>query len=60
MTQSTEAPHVPQLLSLCSRAREPNYWSPDDTTTEAQIALEPVLRNKRSHCNKKPVYHNEE
>ena len=26
---------VPQLLSLCSRAREPQLMSPRDTTTEA-------------------------
>ena len=35
---------APQLLSLCSTAR----------------ALEPVLRNKRSHCSEKPVHRNEE
>ena len=29
------------------------------TTTEAR-ALEPVLCNKRSHCNAKPAHHNEE
>ena len=28
-----------------------NYWSP---------GLEPVLCNKRSHCNEKPVQHNKE
>ena len=42
----------PQLLSLCSGAREPqlpslhNYWSP--------CTLEPALHNKRSHHNEKP------
>ena len=24
------------------------------------VRLEPVLHNKRSHCNEKPVHHNEE
>ena len=28
-------------------------------TTEAHT-LEPVLGNKRSHCNEKPTHHNEE
>ena len=43
-----------------------NYWacvpqllSPRATTTEAR-AQEPVLCNKRSHHNKKPVHRNEE
>ena len=42
--------HVPQLLSLCSRAQEPQLLSPH--------ALEPVLYNKRSHCNEKYVHRN--
>ena len=37
---------VPQLMSLCAELLEPT-------------CLEPVP-DKRSHCNKKPVYHNEE
>ena len=43
--------HAPQLLSLRSRAREPQLLKP--------MCLEPVLHNKRSnhekrtHCNKK-------
>ena len=41
-----------QLLSLCSRAQEPepichSYWSPH--------VLEPVLCNKRNHVNEKPA-----
>ena len=36
MPQSNEA-HVPQLLSLCSRAQEPHY--PRATTTEAHSAM---------------------
>ena len=42
----------PQLLSLRSRAREPQLLKP--------ARLEPVLRNKRSHCNEKPTHRNEE
>ena len=34
MPRSNEA-HVPQLLSLCSRAHEPQLLSPHATTTEA-------------------------
>ena len=53
MPQSNEA-HVPQLLSLRSRAHEP----------QPQIlkpaCLEPVLHNKRSHCNEKPAHSNKE
>ena len=44
--------HVPQLLSLCSRALEPQLLKP--------ARLEPVLRNKRSHCNEKPAHRNKE
>ena len=32
----------------CSRARELQLLKP--------MCLEPMLRNKRSHCNKKPVH----
>ena len=52
--------HVLQLLeSTCSRAQglqpQPvccNYWGPR--------ALEPMFRNKRSHCNERPVHRNKE
>ena len=37
---------APQLLSLCSRAREPRLLGP--------VCLEPVLRSKRGHRNEKP------
>jgi len=40
---------APQLLSMRSRAQEPQLLSP--------CALQPVLLNKRSHCHEKPVYH---
>ena len=43
---------APQLLSLRSRAREPQLLKP--------ACLEPVLRNKRSHRNEKPAHLNEE
>ena len=39
--------HMPLLLSLCSRALEQQLLSP--------CALEPVLHNKRSHCDKEPA-----
>ena len=49
MPLSNEA-RAPQLLSLRSRAREPQLLKPTH--------LEPMLHNKRSHCNEKPVHHN--
>ena len=39
-----------QLLSQGSRAQELQLLKPTH--------LEPVLRNKRSHCNEKPVHRN--
>ena len=45
-------PHVPQLLSLRSRARMPQLLKPEH--------LEPALHNKRSHCNEKPTHSNGE
>ena len=58
----------------CRRATKPvchNYWAcalePTSHNYWACVPrllkparLEPVLRNKRSHCNEKPVYHNED
>ncbi|KAJ8783224.1 hypothetical protein J1605_009832 [Eschrichtius robustus] len=41
-----------QLLDLRFRAPEPQLLKP--------VSLEPVLCNKRSHCNEKPAHHNEE
>ena len=43
---------VPQLLSLRSRACKPQLLK--------LARLEPMLRNKRSHRNEKPVYRSEE
>ena len=51
MPQSNKA-CAPQLLSLRPRAHEPQLLSPR--------TLEPMLHNKRSHCNEKPAHHNEE
>jgi len=40
----------PQLWRLCSRVREPQLLKSE--------ALEPVLSNKRSHCNEKLEHRN--
>ena len=40
------------LWGLRSRAHEPQLLKP--------ARLEPMLRNKRSHCSEKPAHHNEE
>ena len=44
---SGKIPHAAEQLSLC-------------TTTTEPARLEPVLCNKRSHRNEKPVHRNEE
>ena len=54
MLQSIYA-HVPQLLSLCSRAWEAQLLSPCATTTETRAA-EVCAPQKRSHSNEKPQY----
>ena len=36
-----------------------NYWAHKPQLLKL-VRLEPVLHNKRSHCNEKPVHHNEE
>ena len=51
MPWSNEA-RAPQLLSLCSRAHEPQLLK--------LARLEPMLYNKRSHHNKKHRHRNEE
>ena len=51
MLRSNSA-RAPQLLSLCSRALKLQLLKP--------VRLEPVLCNKRSHCNEKPAHRNEE
>ena len=67
--QGTQVQALVQEDPTCRGAAKPvrhNYWAcalqllnPCTTTTEAQC-LEPVLRNKRSHRNEKPVHRNEE
>ena len=54
MLQSNKA-HVPQLLSLYSRAREPQLLSHVPQLLKP-THLEPML----CHSNEKPVHHNEE
>ena len=49
----------PQPLGLCSRALKPKLLSPCAATTEA-LHLEPMLANKRSHCNEQPMHCNEQ
>ena len=48
-----------RLLSLHSRAHEPQLLSPCATATEP-ARLEPVLRSGRGHCSEKPVHRGEE
>ena len=44
---------------LCPRAQEPKLLNPGAWTTEARAPKSPMLHNKRSHCNEKPMHHNE-
>ena len=46
MPQSNSA-RWPQLLSLCSRAREPQLSSPHATTTEARCPQARALKQKK-------------
>ena len=53
--------HELQLLKLvCSRACVPQLLSPCAAAPEACMWLEPVLCNKRSYCDEKPMHRNEE
>ena len=48
--------------NYCTSALEPvshNYWAHVSQLLKP-ACLEPVLHNKRSHCNEKPAHHNEE
>ena len=45
----TKIPHAMGQLSLCATTTEP-------TCCRSSRALEPVLHNKRIHCNEKPVH----
>ena len=58
-TPRTNEAHAPQPLSLHSRAREPQLLSLHATTMKP-VHLEPMLHNKRSHCNEKPAHLNKE
>ena len=58
MQRSNQA-RVPQLLSLRSRAHEPQLLSPRATTTEA-CASRALLCNKSSHHSEKPMRRKEE
>ena len=51
--------HVPQLLSLRSRAQEPQVLRHHAAATKACTA-QPMLCNKTSHCSEKPSHTNEE
>ena len=44
---SGKIPHAAEQLSPCATTAEP-------------VCLEPMLHNKRSHCNEKPMHCNEE
>ena len=46
MPRSNKA-HVPQLLSLCSRAREPQLLSPRAATTEAHAPTARALQQEK-------------
>jgi len=51
---SWKIPHAAEQLSLCTMTTEPVVQSARVATSEA---LEPMLCNKRSHCNEKPEHH---
>lgn len=48
----------PQVLSLCSGAREPHPLSPRATSTEARASSSPGFAT-RHHRSEKPAQHNE-
>ena len=50
---------VPQLLSLCSRAREPQLLSPRATTTEARVPRAHAPQQEKPP-QEKPVHRNGE
>ena len=56
---SGKIPHATEQLNPCATTTEPAVESARATTTDP-VCLEPVLRNKRSHSNEKPVHHDEE
>ena len=50
---------APQLLSLCSRACEPQLLSPSATTTEARTPRARAPQQEKPP-NEKPAHHNQE
>ena len=58
MLWSSQA-HVPQVLSLCSRAHELQLLGPYAATGEP-VCLKPMLHSKKMDSNKKPVHCSEE
>ena len=72
--QGTRVRALVQEDPTCHGATKPmhhNYWAcalgPASHNSRAHVPqllkparLEPVLRNKRSHCNEKPAHHNQE
>ena len=52
-------PHAAEQGSLCATTTESVLYSLQATTAEP-VHLEPMVRNKRSHRNEKPVPRNEE
>ena len=60
--QGTRARALVQEDPTCHRATKPashNYWAHMPQLLKP-VRLEPVLCNKRSHCNEKPTHHNKE
>ena len=58
---SRKIPHAEEQQSLCTTTSNPtscNYWT--HVLQPMPVCLEPVLHNKRSHCNEKPMHCSEE
>ena len=65
--QGTHVPSLVQEYSTCRGAAKPvhhDYWASSLEPVSGNFwslhTLEPVLCNKRSPCNEKPMYHNED
>ena len=50
---SEKIPYAPEQLSPCTTTIEPVLWSSGDATAE------PMLHGRRSHCNERPVHHDQ-
>ena len=59
---SGKIPYAVEQLSLCATTSEPTQHNYRACTAQLlkPVHVEPVLCNKRRHCNKKPVHHKEE